>query len=132
MDIGKKLKTLRLQTGYSQTELAKILDVSQRNISYYESTEELSGLLDYIFRICSLMNITVSEFFINEIDELQKKIPDYIKPDDAALFKIINTTVDPEIQAEIKKAFIHIVRSILLKKSDKLKNLPEYRVLFKE
>jgi len=130
MEIGKKLKILRKQAGYNQKELAGILGISQRNISYYEATEELTGLIDYIFKICTLFNITVSEFFIENIHELNKKLPDYIKPEDAALIKIINTSIDIKTQIEIKKAFLHITRAILQDKVEKLKDLPEYQVLF--
>lgn len=130
--IGEKLKQIREYLGYSQNEISKVLDVPQRSISNYESTEDISGLLDYIYKICRLANKPLSEFFIEDIPDLKTTLPPYITPEDAALFKIINTGVDAETQVEIKKAFIQVARAILLNKSDRLKNMPEYRELFGE
>lgn len=39
-DFGKRLVKLRKAAGYTQTELAKELDVTQRMISYYEGQTE--------------------------------------------------------------------------------------------
>ena len=37
MDLGKKLKELRLSYNLTQTDLAKVLNTTQRRISYMES-----------------------------------------------------------------------------------------------
>ena len=39
-DFGKRLVNLRKSAGFSQTELAKEIEVSQRMISHYESQSE--------------------------------------------------------------------------------------------
>ena len=39
-DFGKRLVTLRKKAGYTQVELARELDVTQRMISYYEGHSE--------------------------------------------------------------------------------------------
>jgi len=39
-EFGKRLSALRKQAGYTQTDLAKELGISQRMISYYESDTE--------------------------------------------------------------------------------------------
>jgi transcriptional regulator with XRE-family HTH domain len=83
--IGKRLKEIREYLGYSQNQIAKVLDVPQRTISNYEASNELSGLLEYIYKICKLANKPASEFFMEDIDELKGTLPAYIKPDDAAL-----------------------------------------------
>ncbi len=132
MKLGDKLKNLREHYGYSQTQIANVLDTSQRNVSNYESTEEITGLLDYIFKFCRYFKIPVSEFFIENISDLKNTLPDYIKPEDAALIKIINTGVDIQTQIEIKKAFIQVARAILINKSDRIKDMPEYKELFGE
>ena len=39
-EFGKRLSAIRKQAGYTQTDLAKELGISQRMISYYESDTE--------------------------------------------------------------------------------------------
>ena len=59
-DFGKRLVGLRKSAGYTQTELAKELGVSQRMISYYEGQAEFppSSLLPELVR---LLGITADE-----------------------------------------------------------------------
>ena len=59
-DFGKRLVNLRKSAGYTQTELAKELSVSQRMISYYEGHAEFppSSLLPELVR---LLGITADE-----------------------------------------------------------------------
>jgi transcriptional regulator with XRE-family HTH domain len=128
--IGDKLKIIREYLGYSQNEISKVLEVPQRSISNYESTEDISGLLGYISKICSLANKPLNEFFLEDTPILTSTMPAYITPEDAALLKIINTSVDVETQIEIKKAFVQITKAILMNKSGRLKNIPEYKKIF--
>jgi transcriptional regulator with XRE-family HTH domain len=130
--IGNKLKLIREFLGYSQNEISKVLEVPQRSISNYESTEDISGLLEYISKICKLANKPLSEFFTEDTPDLSITMPAYIKPEDAALLKIINTSVDIETQVEIKKIFVQITKAILMNKSGRLKNIPEYKEFFGE
>lgn len=132
MNIGKKLKYLREYYGYNQTELAEILGTSQRNISNYESYSEISGLLAYIFKLCNFFKIPVSDFFIESSQDIKNRLPDYIKPDDLTLLKIINTGFDAKTQTEIKKIFIQITKVAIDNNSEKIKNMPEYHELFGE
>lgn len=131
MNIGEKLKTLREYYGYNQTELAGILDTSQRNISNYESSSEVTGLLAYIIKFCDYFNIPVSELFIDNIRDIKNTIPGFITPEDALLLKFINTKMDEETKVEIKTAFKYIVKAVA-GRSEKLKNLPEYKNLYEE
>ena len=59
-DFGKRLASLRKKAGYTQTELANELDVSQRMISYYEGHSEFppSSLLP---KLAQLLNVTTDE-----------------------------------------------------------------------
>lgn len=59
-DFGKRLTTLRKEAGYTQTELARELGVSQRMISYYEGHTEFapSSLLP---DLASLLGVTSDE-----------------------------------------------------------------------
>lgn len=132
MILGEKLKNLRKHYGLSQAEMAKNLNISQHNVSYYESTLELTGLLEYIYSFCEHFNIPVSEFFMENVEELKDKLPDYIKPKDAAILKILNTHVDQETRIQVKKVFVEVMRTILLKHKDKLGHLPEFQELFKD
>jgi transcriptional regulator with XRE-family HTH domain len=130
MKIVDKLKTLREYYGYSQNELAKILNTPQRNISNYETTQEPSGVLEYIINFCKLFNIPIAEFFMENIEDLKKDLPDYITPQDAAILKILNTSVDIRVKVQVKKAYVDIMKAILIQYADKLKHMPEYKTLF--
>ncbi|MGB3623291.1 helix-turn-helix transcriptional regulator [Ketobacter sp. MCCC 1A13808] len=59
-DFGKRLVTLRKQAGYTQTELANELDVSQRMVSHYEGHTEYppAALLP---KLAALLNVTSDE-----------------------------------------------------------------------
>jgi len=130
MNIGDKLKNLRKHYGFSQNDIAKKLEMSQHNVSYYESQNELSGLLEYIYKFCLMLNIPVADFFLEDIDELKKDLPDYITPADAAILKVLNTAVDAKTRIEVKSAFVHIMKAVLVKYQDKLGHMPEFKKLF--
>jgi transcriptional regulator with XRE-family HTH domain len=56
---GKRLVALRKQAGYTQTELARELDVSQRMISHYEGSEyPPAGILP---RLAQLLGVSADE-----------------------------------------------------------------------
>jgi transcriptional regulator with XRE-family HTH domain len=59
-DFGKRLAALRKKAGYTQTDLAKELEVSQRMVSYYEGHTEFppSSLLP---KLALLLNVTADE-----------------------------------------------------------------------
>lgn len=59
-EFGRRLATLRKQAGYTQTELAQELGVSQRMISYYEAHSEYPpvGLLP---SLAQLLGVTSDE-----------------------------------------------------------------------
>jgi transcriptional regulator with XRE-family HTH domain len=71
-DFGKRLVSLRKEAGYTQVELAKELDVSQRMISYYEGHPEFppSSLLP---KIAQLLNVTTDELLGLKAMKLGKK-----------------------------------------------------------
>ncbi len=73
-DFGKRLVKLRKTAGYTQTELAKELDVTQRMVSYYEGHSEYppSALLP---KLAILLGVTSDELL--GIKKLKKsKKPD--------------------------------------------------------
>lgn len=78
-EFGKRLSALRKQAGYTQTELAKELGISQRMISYYEAHTEHppAGLLPSLAR---LLGVTSDELL--GIAPLKK-----VRPPDSRLLR---------------------------------------------
>jgi len=132
MNIGEKLKSLRKHYGFTQAQLEEKLGVLQKNISNYESTNEPGGVLDYILKFCDLINMPVEEFFMEDLDDLKRKLPDYITPADAAVLKILNTAIDAKTRIEVKQVFIHTMKVALMQYKDKLQHMPEFKKLFGE
>lgn len=131
MNVGEKLKSLREYYGYSQNDIAKLLNTTQRNVSYYESMTEVTGLLEYVMKLCGIFKMPVKDFFIENISELKKELPDYIEPEQAALLKILNTSVDVKTRIQVLKVFTEVMKTVLLQHESRLKHLPEFRELFK-
>lgn len=82
MDIGDRIKSLRQERGYSQKELAKVLNISPSCLSKYETNKSqippetlisiadtLNVSLDYIFgRSDFLYNFnSLNDYYINKI-----------------------------------------------------------------
>jgi len=130
MNIGDKIKNMREYYGYSQTDIAKSLNVTQRNISYYESMPVATGILEFIVEFCEFLKIPLAEFFIEDVEDLKKELPDYITPSDAAILKVLNTAVDTKTRIEVKEAFVHIMKAVLVRYEDRLKHMPEFKKLF--
>ncbi len=130
MNIGDKLKNLRKHYGFSQSDLADKLQISQNNISYYESMSDATGLLEHIIKFCELFKIPVVDFFIEDMEDLKQTLPDYITPSDAAILKILNTQVDIKTRIEVKEAFVHIMKAVLVKYQDRLSHMPEFQKIF--
>ena len=130
MNIGEKLRQLRTCYGYSQKDLSRLTNTPQTSISNYEGQDELSGILEYIFKLCELIKIPFHEFFLNDVEQIKKDLPSYITPSDAAVLRILNTSIDIKARIEIKEAFLHIMKAVLVNYADKLGHMPEYRALF--
>ena len=66
MNIGDKIKELRLEKGLSQMQLAKKIFVSQKAIDYWERgvNEPKSS---YIIALVKLFEVSYDEFF-NEVE----------------------------------------------------------------
>ena len=62
MKLGERIKELRIEKGYSQMTLAKIIGVSQKAIDYWErSVNEPKA--SYIIALVTTFEITYDEFF---------------------------------------------------------------------
>lgn len=66
--IGKNLKSLREQSGFTQGNIAKFLKVDQSLISKIEKSER-SITSDMLEKLSTLFGIPVEEFIQNEISE---------------------------------------------------------------
>jgi transcriptional regulator with XRE-family HTH domain len=93
-DIGNKIRSLRKEHGYTMIELAEKLSITQPQLSRIENNVNLIQL-DTLRLLCSIFNITLSEFFyeaeskteisdvISELNNLSsdqlKALKDFIK-----------------------------------------------------
>lgn len=60
--LGEKIKELRLEKGFSQMQLGKLIGVSQKAIDYWErSVNEPKS--SYIIALAKVFEITYDEFF---------------------------------------------------------------------
>lgn len=66
MTIGKRIRELRLQKGWSQLELANRLDVSYQVISQYER-DKRTPKISTIHRIADALGVSMSAFTETEI-----------------------------------------------------------------
>lgn len=62
MKIGTKIKELRIEKELSQTELAKLVGVSQKAIDYWERNVN-EPKASYIIALVKIFEITFDEFF---------------------------------------------------------------------
>ena len=62
MKIGQRLAQLRKNTGYTQPQVADILNVSNGSIGHWE-TDTREASYDMLDKLCSLYNTTVSNLF---------------------------------------------------------------------
>lgn len=62
MKIGEKIKELRIEKGYSQMQLAKIIGVSQKAIDYWERNVN-EPKASYIISLVKTFQLSYDEFF---------------------------------------------------------------------
>lgn len=76
-EIGLRIKQLRLQHGYSNSEKAAFsLDVNR--ICWYRAESGKPQSVKSLLRYLTLFNTTLQEFFMMPLDEdLQKELDDY-------------------------------------------------------
>lgn len=70
-DISKKILKLRKERGWSQKELAKQLNVSDKLISKWETSQSTPSI-DYIKEMCKIFNVDMSEFV--DVPKKKKKL----------------------------------------------------------
>ena len=62
MKIGEKIKELRVEKGYSQVQLAKLIGVSQKAVDYWERNVN-EPKASYIIALVKTFEITFDDFF---------------------------------------------------------------------
>lgn len=77
MDVGNRIRNLRLSKGLSATELAKKAYISQPYLSDIESGRTAPSL-DKLSTICESLDISLSEFF-GDVPELPSNIIRLVK-----------------------------------------------------
>lgn len=61
-NLGKRIKELRIEKGLSQSQLAKVLYVSQSTVAYLECGKR-EPKASYIIALVKFFEITYDEFF---------------------------------------------------------------------
>jgi len=64
MNIGEKIKELRLERGLSQLKLAKLIGVSQKAIDYWERGVN-EPKVSYIIKLVKVFDLSFDEFFLD-------------------------------------------------------------------
>lgn len=73
MNVGKRIQTLRKLKNISGAKLADLIDVSQAQISRYE-TGQNEVPLSILESICSVLGVTLAEFFSEEVPDLPSDV----------------------------------------------------------
>ncbi len=88
MDIGKKIRTLRLQKNIPQNDLAKILGVSKSTMSNYERNYSTPDP-ELLVKIADYFNVSIDYLFDYElhISDLTRETSDYNRKNSSGLSK---------------------------------------------
>ena len=125
---GTKLKNLIKDSGYTLKEISERIDVPASTIASWYKSEYPP--LDSIIKMCQFFKIDTWEFFINGNEDLKKILPSFISTDEINMLKLINTRMDAETRTQVKKVFLEIIKTVLIKDEEKFKDIPEYKELF--
>lgn len=75
MSFSKRLKSLRLQSEYSQEQLAEMLNVSRQAITKWETAAGLPDI-ENIIAIANLFDVSIDELLARKFDPAQQ--PDFL------------------------------------------------------
>lgn len=76
MEIGKKLRAIRLAAGLSELKLARLAGVSQSTLSEVEHGK-YPPRLDFLQRVCSVLGISLADLFS---DQPATPVPPHLRP----------------------------------------------------
>jgi len=97
--LGNKIKTLRLQMGYSQEKLAELADLNVRSLSRIETGNGLPSV-ETINRLSAILNFEINTLLKDEaLPYIPKKKPQINK-----LLKIIENFPDEKLDFLIETA----------------------------
>ncbi|AZB43571.1 XRE family transcriptional regulator [Bacillus sp. FJAT-42376] len=74
-EVGKRIREIRRQKGYSLSELAELAGVSKSYLSYIERNVQKNPSLQFLSKISETLNIEVNEL-LGEQQELTSQLDD--------------------------------------------------------
>jgi len=69
VNVGSRVRELRIQAGLSGNQLAKIAGIAQTSVSAVE-LGKAAPTTDLLSRICAALGITLAEFFADDIESI--------------------------------------------------------------
>lgn len=69
MNLGTRLKNLRIKKGLSQRELAKIINCGHQSIAEYEKNSNISNIHN-IIRICNYFDVS-TDYLLNGVPQIR-------------------------------------------------------------
>ena len=66
ISIGMNIKNARMKKGFSQEQLAEILDITNTHISYLE-TDTKSPSLDMLIKIANALDVSADDLLVGEL-----------------------------------------------------------------
>ncbi|CCV66401.1 Transcriptional regulator [Paracholeplasma brassicae] len=108
MDIGSKIRELRLENGLTQEELANRLELTKGYISQLENNLS-SPSMTTLFSILEVLGTDVSDFFSNQIEEqIVFKQSDFFEKENNDLKHKISWIVPNALKYEMEPIIIEI------------------------
>ena len=108
MDIGSKIRELRLENGLTQEELANRLELTKGYISQLENYLS-SPSMNTLFSILEVLGTDVSDFFSNQIEEqIVFKQSDFFEKENDELKHKISWIVPNALKYEMEPIIIEI------------------------
>ena len=95
MKFCEKLQKLRKEKGYSQEQLADLLDVSRQSVSKWESGTTYPEM-DKLLSLCKIFNVSLDELTNDEISD--KNIMDKKKNNFSNIFYAILDMINKSIE----------------------------------
>ena len=109
MDIGSKIRELRLENGLTQEELANRLELSKGYISQLEHNLA-SPSMNTLFSILEVLGTDISDFFSNQIEEqVVFKKSDYFEKENAELKHNVSWIVPNALKYEMEPILIELL-----------------------
>ncbi len=107
---GERLKILRKQASLTQEQLAIGIDEPRSNVSLWE--KQAYPPLNFIIKAVAYLkpDQKLWEFFVDDMDEVDKLLPAWVEPEQIEFLKIFNS-LKPEIREQLLSGFLSIVKA---------------------